>query len=216
MSRTEKSVEIITSRGLPIQVRTRGTQDYLQTQSEMQQFVAGADESTNDQIWLLQHPPTYTQGTACTQQPFNPIDIPLVQSDRGGQITYHGPGQIVLYPLLALRRHGLSVKGLVSNLEQAVIDLLSDYQILAERRQGAPGIYVSGAKIAALGLRIRKGWSYHGLSLNVYMDLTPFNNIDPCGYAGLKATQMVDESKQIDIDHTAIGQNLVKRFCALL
>lgn len=209
-------IELATRGGLPIQLINKGLVEYESTQREMQQLVATADENTSDQIWLLQHPRTYTQGTACQQQPLIPVDIPVVQSDRGGQITYHGPGQIVLYPLLALRRHNLTVKTLVNSLEQATINLLAEHGIASERRDGAPGIYVTGTKIAALGLRIRKGWSYHGLSLNVYMDLTPFDNIDPCGYVGLKATQIADHVSKQDFDTSAIGQNLARHFCALL
>ena len=164
-----------------------------------------ASTETGDEIWLLEHPKVYTQGTACDQQTLMPSDIPIVASDRGGQITYHGPGQIVMYPLLSLRRHELTVKGLVTTLEQAVINLLQGWNIAAERQEGAPGIYVAGEKISALGLRIRRGWSYHGLSLNVDMDLQPFANIDPCGYVGLRTTQLKDQRPDLYVHGLSQG-----------
>ncbi len=188
--------------------------DYLKTQSEMQEFAAHRGEKTPDQIWVLEHPPVYTQGTACSQNTLMPSDIPIVKSDRGGQITYHGPGQIVMYPMLRLKDYGMGVKALVNSLEQTVIDLLKDFEIVGTRRADAPGIYVADEKIAALGLRIRKGTSYHGLSLNVDMDMQPFKNIDPCGYQGLQVTQLVDHC--LDVDKKKIGLDLVTRFASLI
>lgn len=190
-----------------------GEMPYLDCQSAMQDFAMNRSRADIDQIWILQHPKIYTQGVACKQQPVAASSIPLVKSDRGGQITYHGPGQIVMYPMLRLKRYGIGVKAMVNYLEQAVIDLLNDLNIVAQRRQSAPGVYVNNAKIAALGLRIRNGTSYHGLSLNVDMDLTPFTNIDPCGFHQLRVTQIVDE-REIEISELGdLGKKLVDYFC---
>jgi len=173
------------------------------------------EEGARDQIWLVQHPQVYTQGTACSQETFLPSDIPVVKTDRGGQITFHGPGQIVMYPLLRLKRFGLGVKSLVTNLEQCVVDTLSDYQVDSNRRDDAPGVYVNEAKIAALGLRIRRGNCYHGLSFNLDMDLSPFSNVDPCGYKGLKVTQLSDLVEQkVDIDKAS--EQLLAHFLKLI
>ena len=148
-----------------------------------------------DEIWLLQHPPVYTLGQAGrAEYLLRENGIPLVQSDRGGQITYHGPGQVVAYLLLDLRRRGMGARRLVSAMEGAVISLLAEYGVAAGTQDGAPGVYVGGAKIAALGLRIRRGRSYHGISFNVKMDLSPFEDIAPCGFLGLRATQLADVS----------------------
>jgi len=159
----------------------------------MQTFTADRTSDTVDEIWLVQHPPTYTQGQAGKPEHLlNQTDIPVVKIDRGGQITYHGPGQIVAYLLLDLHRWKINVRELVRLMEQAVIDLLAEYGVVAEGRVDAPGVYVGDAKIAALGLKIKKGCSYHGLSFNVDMDLSPFDNINPCGYEGLRVTQAVE------------------------
>ena len=160
--------------GHEVQVSVFGLCDYQTVYEAMSSYAAEREEADADQIWLVQHFPVYTQGTACTQETLLPSDIPVVKTDRGGQITYHGPGQIVMYPLLRLKRFGLGVKSLVTHLEQSVIDTLKGYEIKAERREDAPGVYVEQAKIAALGLRIRRGNSYHGLSFNLDMDLSPF------------------------------------------
>lgn len=156
----------------------------------MQDFTNQRDDATPDEIWLLEHEPVYTQGQAGkAEHLLHSTEIPVVQSDRGGQITYHGPGQLIAYLLLDLRRKGISVRELVSGLEQAVIALLARYGIQASARPDAPGVYVSGRKIASLGLRVRRGCSFHGVALNVNLDLTPFTHINPCGYAGLQMTQ---------------------------
>jgi len=174
-----------------LRVRHLGLVDYLPTWQAMQDFTASRDAATSDELWLCQHPPVYTLGQAGKPEHLlRDIGIPLVKIDRGGQITYHGPGQLVVYLLLDLTRRGLKVRALVRLIEQALIDLLADYGISGERRDDAPGVYVADAKIAALGLRIRNGRSYHGLSLNIDMDLAPFAAINPCGYAGLAVTQM--------------------------
>ena len=174
-------------------IRYRGVVDYLPTWQAMKDFTASRTHDTPDEIWLLQHPPVYTQGVAGKPEHLlhnNGIDV--IRIDRGGQITYHGPGQIVAYLLLDMRRLKLGVRELVRRMEGAVIDLLQDYHISAEGRTDAPGVYVNGAKIAALGLKIKHGCCYHGLALNVHMDLTPFAAINPCGYAGLQVTQTHD------------------------
>ena len=211
---------IQTGSGQDIQVCRFGLTDYAESYQAMVDYTQSYDRAKAstalDQIWLIQHPPVYTQGTACTQDTLLPSDIPIVKTDRGWQITYHGPGQIVMYPLLHLKAYGLGVKSLVANLEQAVIDLLAEQTITAERRSDAPGVYVEQAKIAALGLRIRHGNSYHGLSFNVDMDLSPFNNIDPCGYQGLQVTQLLDLKPSIKPDFNALQQSLVERFVLLI
>ena len=173
--------------------------DYQLAQQSMSSFAEQRSLNDNDQIWLLQHPPVYTQGTACQQQPLVLSDITVVKSDRGGQITYHAPGQVIMYVMLNLKRYGLGVKSLVTKLEEAVIVLLDELGVTAERRIDAPGVYVSGAKIAALGLRIKRGNSYHGLSFNVDMDLAPFSNIDPCGHQGLEVTQLANYIESPDL-----------------
>lgn len=167
-------------------VRDLGSADYQRVWQDMRAFTEQRDAFTPDELWLVEHPPVYTLGTNDRNETFDNPGIPVVKSDRGGQITYHGPGQIIVYVLLDLRRRGWGVKQLVAALEQSVIDLLATYAIHAERRAGAPGVYVDGRKIAQLGLRVRRGASYHGLSVNAAMDLEPFRRIKPCGYAGLQ------------------------------
>ncbi len=177
-----------------VTVKQLGLVEYNPTLRAMQEFTAQRDAHTPDEIWVLQHPPVYTLGIAGKAEHLPRIDngIPVVRIDRGGQITYHGPGQVVIYLLLDMRRRGLSVRPLVRCMEQAVIDLLAESAVDAQGRVDAPGVYVNGAKIAALGLRIRNGRCYHGLALNVDMDLSPFHAINPCGYPGLEVTQMRD------------------------
>lgn len=158
----------------------------------MKSFTAERDEETPDELWLVEHPPVYTLGQAA-KRPAVDNGIPLVQSDRGGEITYHGPGQAVVYTLVDLARRGIKVREFVRLLEQSVIDLLGAHPgMRGERRPGAPGVYVGGAKVAALGIRVRQGRAYHGVALNVDMDLSPFSAIDPCGYPGLPVTQLKD------------------------
>lgn len=175
-------------------VRALGRVEYEPTWRAMQSFTAGRTPLTADEIWLVQHPPVYTLGVAGRSEhlPRGSNDIPVVRTDRGGQITYHGPGQVIAYALLDMKRRALAVRELVRRLETAVIDLLDEYGIDAARRKEAPGVYVGQAKIAALGLRITRACSYHGLALNVDMDLSPFHAIDPCGYPGLSVTQLRD------------------------
>ncbi|MDP2239629.1 MAG: lipoyl(octanoyl) transferase LipB [Burkholderiales bacterium] len=175
-------------------IRELGVAEYEPTWRAMQAFTAQRSADTPDEIWVLQHPPVYTLGIAGKAEhlPRTANGIPVVKIDRGGQITYHGPGQVVIYLLLDMRRRALTVRPLVRMMEQAVIDLLAEYGTAAQGRMDAPGVYVGDAKIAALGLRISKGCCYHGLSLNVAMDLAPFHAINPCGYPGLEVTQMRD------------------------
>jgi lipoyl(octanoyl) transferase len=174
-------------------VRQLGRVEYAPTWRAMQAFTGQRTADTPDEIWLLEHPPVYTQGQAGKPEHLiAATDIPVVPIDRGGQITYHGPGQVVAYVLVDLRRRGYGIRELVSRMEQAVIDLLAVHGVSAERLEGAPGVYVGGAKIAALGLRVKHGCTYHGLAFNVDMDLAPFAAINPCGYAGMAVTQCRD------------------------
>ena len=180
----------------------------------MRSFTDSRTSETPDEIWLLEHPPVYTYGVAGRAEHLPSADtaIPVIKVDRGGQVTYHGPGQLVAYVLIDLRRRGLTVRSLVRSLEQAMLDLLAELGLNGERKDGAPGVYVAGAKVAALGLRIRNGCSYHGLSLNVDMNLAPFNAIDPCGYPDLRVTQLSDLGIHAPIEHVAerLVSNLVR------
>ena len=172
-------------------VRQLGLRPYQESFDAMRAFTSSRNENTPDEIWLLQHPPTYTQGrNGKAEHLLDSGDIPLIQIDRGGQITYHGPGQLIVYLLLDLRRRKMGVRQLVTAMEQAVIALLADHQLTATARSDAPGVYVDEAKIAALGLRVTRGCSYHGLSLNIDMDLSPFSRINPCGYPGMAVTDL--------------------------
>lgn len=174
-------------------VRELGLLEYQPAWQAMQRFTNERGPATGDEIWLLQHPPVFTQGQAGKPEHLLlPGDIPVVQADRGGQVTYHGPGQLVCYLLLDVRRLGIGVREMVSRIEQSLIDLLASYDVQAISKPDAPGVYVDGAKIASLGLRIRNGRSFHGLALNVDMDLEPFGRINPCGYAGMSMTQLAD------------------------
>ncbi|HEX7380599.1 MAG TPA: lipoyl(octanoyl) transferase LipB [Nevskiaceae bacterium] len=212
----------------PPVVRELGIADYRTTWARMRAFTDGRDASTPDELWVLQHPAVFTQGQA--GRPENllcPGDIPVVCSDRGGQVTYHGPGQIVIYVLLDLRRFGLGVRSLVTLLEQSMIGTLADHGVAAFARREAPGVYVRRAfdgthpesrKIGSLGLRIRRGCCYHGLAFNAAMDLSPFDRINPCGYPGLRMTQMADlvHRTELPIDVDAIAHELIKRLLAQL
>ena len=185
--------------GAALRVRDLGRVDYAPTYRSMQDFNAARTDDTPDELWICEHPPVFTQGLAGKPEHLlRDVGIPVVKIDRGGQITYHGPGQVVAYLLLDLRRRKLMVRELVNRMEQALIDLLADYGILAERLAGAPGVYVGGAKIGALGLRIKNGCSYHGLALNVDADLAPFDAINPCGYEGMPVTRMSDLCMEVD------------------
>ena len=195
---------------LPLKVRRLGRQPYEPVWRAMSAFTDNRVADTVDELWVLEHDPVFTLGQAGKMEHvLIPGDIPVVPVDRGGQVTYHGPGQIVAYPLIDLRRVGVSVRELVNNIEQSIIDALAHWNIDAARLDGAPGVYVGGAKIAALGLRVRRGCSFHGLALDVNMDLEPFQRINPCGYKGLEVTQMVDcggPSRLADVEEVLIGE----------
>jgi lipoyl(octanoyl) transferase len=174
-------------------VRDLGRQPYEPVWRTMQRFTDARTDDTPDELWLVEHEPVFTLGQAGKpEHVLVPGDIPVLHVDRGGQVTYHGPGQIVAYPLLDLRRLKIGVREYVERIEQAVIDTLADWNIVAGRRDGAPGVYVNGAKVAALGIRVRRGCSFHGLAFNIAMDLEPFHRINPCGYAGLEVVAMQD------------------------
>ena len=193
---------------LPITIKRLGRADYEPTWRAMQAFTAARTAATADEVWLVEHPPVFTLGQAGKREHLlRDIGIPVVAIDRGGQVTYHGPGQVVAYLLIDLKRRGIGVKELVRRMEQAVIDLLAEFGIQAERLAGAPGVYVQGAKIAALGLRIKGGCSYHGLALNVAMDLAPFAAINPCGYEGMAVTQMRDLG--VELSWGEVGERLL-------
>lgn len=187
-----------------LQVRQLGLCDYEPVWRDMQSFTRQRDDNDADRLWLLQHRPVFTLGmNGKREHLLDTADIPVVDCDRGGQVTYHGPGQLVAYVLLDLRRFGIGVRGLVSALEQSVVDWLQTCAISATTRRDAPGVYVDGAKIAALGLRVKRGCSYHGLALNVDMELAPFGMINPCGYPGMPVTQLRDLGIGLGVDQVA-------------
>jgi lipoyl(octanoyl) transferase len=187
-----------------LNIRHPGLQGYETVWHDMQQFTQQRTPDTRDEIWLLEHPPVYTLGlNGQREHVLDPQDIPVIQCDRGGQVTYHGPGQLIAYLMIDLRRRNLGVKKLVFKMEQAIIDCLSESGIQGLRRDNAPGVYVKDAKIAALGLRVRHGCSYHGLSLNIDMDLEPFSRINPCGFPNLAATQLSDLSPGATVTNTS-------------
>ncbi|MDO4625978.1 MAG: lipoyl(octanoyl) transferase LipB [Pasteurellaceae bacterium] len=203
-------------------VRQLGIQDYQTTWQQMQEFTDQRNEQTADEIWLVQHNPVFTQGQAGKPEHLLQITtIPIVQSDRGGQITYHGLGQQIMYVLIDIKRHkangnDLTVRDLVSALEQTVVNTLADYGIQAYPKADAPGVYIDEKKICSLGLRIRHGCSFHGLALNINMDLTPFQFINPCGYAGLQMCQLADFITPQQADCDKVAPKLVAHFSALL
>lgn len=189
-------------------VKRLGTVDYLPTLEAMQEFTSSRNADTADEIWMLQHPPVYTYGLAGkTEHLPSKTEFPVIKVDRGGQVTYHGPGQLVLYLLLDLRRSGMGVKTLVGKMEQSVVDLLEHHGVKSCGKADAPGVYVGETKIASLGLRVRRGCTYHGLSLNVDMDLSPFLAINPCGYRGLEVTS----AKKLGMEASpeALGEELI-------
>ena len=193
----------------PPRILELGRRDYAPTLQAMQEFTDARGPDTDDELWLLEHPPVFTLGlNRKPEHLLDPGDIPVVPVDRGGQVTYHGPGQIVLYVLLDVRRRRLGVRSLVMLLEQAMIDLLAEFEITASARRDAPGVYVGEDKIGAVGLRIRRGASYHGLSLNVDLDLAPFRRINPCGYPGLGVTRIRDHGLGASADLTTTGRRL--------
>ena len=197
-------------------IRRLGRADYQATWDAMRAFTDARTPATEDELWVCEHAPVFTQGIAGKEEHLllNPTGIPVVKTDRGGQITYHGPGQLVAYLLLDLPRRRLKVRELVHLMEQAIIDTLADYGLAAQRKDGAPGVYIAGDKIAALGLRVRNGCSYHGLAINVDADLAPFGWINPCGYEGLKTIRMKDFGIDASVD--AVGERLLGHLQALL
>lgn len=203
-------------------IRQLGVQPYEEIWHKMQDFTDNRTEQTDDEIWLVQHPAVFTQGSAGKPEHLlNPTQIPVVQTDRGGQITYHGEGQQIMYVLIDIKRlkaegKEVSVRELVTALEQSVVKTLADYGIEGYPKADAPGVYIDGRKICSLGLRIRKGCSFHGLAFNINMDLTPFRNINPCGYAGLEMCQLKDFVSEEQADCDKVAPKLVAHFCDIL
>ena len=188
-------------------IKRLGLVEYEPTWREMQTFTDRRDEQTADEIWLLQHPPVYTLGlNGSPEHLLAPADIPVINIDRGGQVTYHGPGQLMIYPMIDLKRARLGVRDLVTALELSTVDLAAQYGIEAQPRQDAPGVYVDGKKIASVGLRVRRWSSYHGMALNVDMDLEPFNRINTCGYTDLEVTDL--KTLGINRDLSAVRKDL--------
>jgi lipoyl(octanoyl) transferase len=199
----------------PLVCRHLGIVNYMDSWQKMLDFTDARSPDTADELWFLQHSPVYTLGkNGKAEHVLNPGDIPVINSDRGGQVTYHGPGQLVVYTLLDLNRLNMGVRDLVTALEQAVIDLLAAYGVSSRARQDAPGVYVNDAKIASLGLRVRRGCSFHGLALNVDMNLEPFSRINPCGYQGLEVTCLTDFLQDVSSETVTndLQQILVKKF----
>lgn len=199
----------------PVTVRYFGVCDYADIFQRMQSFNQSRNAETADEIWLLQHWPVFTLGlNGKAEHVLDAGDIPVIKTDRGGQVTYHGPGQLIIYTLFDVRRNQLGIRDMVTRLEQSVIDFLASQNIEAVARKDAPGVYVQDKKIAALGLRIKSGGSYHGLSLNVDMDLSPFSRINPCGYAGLEVTSLQQLGLNYSVDDVAMAllKNLQQRF----
>ncbi|ALQ97390.1 lipoyl(octanoyl) transferase LipB [Xylella fastidiosa] len=200
-------------------LRMLGAQPYVPVWHAMQRFTDVRDATAVDELWVVEHEPVFTLGQAGKlEHVLDPGEIPVVHVDRGGQVTYHGPGQLVVYPLLDLPRLGLGVRDYVYGIEQAVINTLAQWNILGERREHAPGVYVGGAKIAALGIRVRHGCSFHGVAFNVAMDLEPFHRIHPCGYRGLQVTSVLDLGGPSEMDTVAAAllAELARQFCFVL
>jgi len=193
-------------------IRQLGQRDYLPTWQAMRAFTDSRNEDTASELWVVEHPPVFTQGQAGkAEHLLGPGDIPVVQTDRGGQVTYHGPGQVVIYLLISLREAGIGIRRLVTVMEHAIIGLLARYGVDAVARPDAPGVYVDGKKIASLGLRVRRGCTYHGLALNVSNDLAPFQRINPCGHAGLEVTST--RLLGIEDEGANLAKALVGRLC---
>ena len=196
-------------------IRQLNNLDYVDVWHAMQNFTDNRDENTVDELWLVEHPPVFTQGQAGKEEHIlMPGDIPVVKVDRGGQVTYHGPGQQVVYVMINLRRRKMGVRNLVTLIENSIIASMADFDIEAKAKPDAPGVYVDGKKVASLGLRVRKGCSFHGLALNVNMDLSPFQRINPCGYQGLEMVQTIDLQGPSSVAQA--GDSLVKHLSELL
>ena len=194
-----------------MKTRYRGLQDYILLWREMQDFTDNRDETTPDEIWFTEHPPVFTMGlNASDKHLLAPGDIPVVQVDRGGQVTYHGPGQLMIYPLIDLRRSKIGIRKLVTALELSVVDFVAEHGVSAAARPDAPGVYVENTKLASVGLRIRRGSSFHGMALNVDIDLEPFQRINPCGYAELEMTDL--HRQGIDVGLEATSKKLLPHF----
>ncbi|NDY95744.1 lipoyl(octanoyl) transferase LipB [Wenzhouxiangella sp. C33] len=199
----------------PLEVQRLGRRSWAEVFQAMREFTDSRTPETVDELWLVEHDPVFTQGLAGRPEHLlAPAGIPIVQADRGGQVTYHGPGQLVMYPLLDLERRRLGIRCLVDLLEQAVIDVLAAHGVQGRRREGMPGVYVNNDKIASIGLKVRRGCCYHGLAFNIAMDLSPFAMINPCGYAGLQMTQLSAWVRNIDLDQA--GVEMVSALCRLL
>ena len=201
-----------------MKIRRLGVADYSETWQAMKDFTDQRDDATEDELWLLQHPPVFTQGQAGkAEHLLAPGDIPVVQVDRGGQVTYHGPGQWVVYLLVDIRRHSLGIRDLVDVIEQSVVRVLAQQGVSSQPRPDAPGVYVGGSKIASLGLRVRRGCSYHGLAFNLDMNLEPFSRINPCGYEGLQVTDLRNcLGPEAEIDADEIAEQLLAELTAAL
>ena len=194
-------------------VKHLGRVEYEPTWRAMQQFTESREQGSTSEAWIVEHPPVFTQGQAGKPEHLLAVsEIPVVQSDRGGQVTYHGPGQVVIYLLLNLRDTGMGIRGLVTAIEDSIISMLADHNIDAESRRDAPGVYVDEAKIAALGLRVKRGFTYHGLSFNLDMDLSPFQQINPCGYQGLAVTQGAELGLSLSFDQAA--KAILEQLCS--
>ena len=205
------TVEIST----PVKIKHLGFSEYEPVWRAMQEFTDSRDKDTTDEIWTVEHPPVFTQGQAGKAEHILAAgDIPVIQVDRGGQVTYHGPGQIVIYPLIDLKRHKMGIKALVHGIEEAIIQTLSQYDVHAQRRENAPGVYVEGKKVASLGLRVRKGCTFHGLAFNIRMDLEPFSRINPCGFLGLEVVQLSEFVHNVDF--LQVQNELVDNLCNIL
>ena len=193
-----------------LRIRRLGLADYEPVWRAMQDFTDSRGADTDDELWLVEHPPVFTQGQAGkAEHVLAPGDIPVIQVDRGGQVTYHGPGQIVAYPLVDLKRSGVGVRDFVNRIEETIIRVLARYGVTGERLEGAPGIYVEGDKIASLGLRVRRGCTFHGLAFNIDMDLEPFQRINPCGYQGLRVVRLADFA---ELEFAEVEGHLVQEF----
>ena len=198
-----------------IKLKYLGLSQYERVWRKMQEFTNARDSETQDELWMVEHPPVFTQGQAGKiEHVLNPGNIPIIETDRGGQVTYHGPGQIVIYPLIDLKRHKIGIKALVSGIEEALIQTMKAYHITAKRKENAPGVYVDGKKIASLGLRVRKGCTFHGLAFNIRMDLEPFSRINPCGFIGLEVTQLSLLNDLVEFN--IVQEILIKKLCEVL
>ncbi len=199
----------------PIKLKYLGLSAYEPVWRAMQDFTNNRDKQTPDELWMVEHPPVFTQGQAGKPEHIlNPGDIPIIQVDRGGQVTYHGPGQIVIYPLIDLKRHKIGIKALVNGIEEALIQTMKEYGVTARRKEKAPGVYVDEKKIASLGLRVCKGCTFHGLAFNICMDLEPFSRINPCGYAGLEVIQLSELNQLVDLKK--VQELLIEKLCKVL